>query len=265
MASFTKYEGKRGTTYKATVRLRGYPTQTETFKRLTDAKKWATDIESDMSNGRHFPTNEARKRTLTELIDRYIRDELRKKPRSEAKQKSQLEWWKKQIGGRTLIQVTPALLAECRDKLINEPYVTIRKEKQKDGSCKEVKTERKRLPPTANRYIAALSHVFTVAVKEWRWLERNPFGNVRRNKESEGIVRFLSDDERDRLLKACKESRNKLLYTIVLLDISSGGRYSEIMKLTWEDVSFELRRIILRDTKNGETRAVPLSVQDMKL
>jgi integrase len=242
MASITKYEGKKGITYKVTIRMKGYPTQTETFKRQTDAKRWAADTESAISQGKHFKTIEAKKHTMEELINRYIKTELPKKPKTAAGQKPQLEWWKKEIGCRTLADISPPLLVECKEKLLQE--------KTYKGTY--------RSGATANRYMAALSHVFTMACKEWGWIEVNPLTKVSREKESKGRVRFLSDDERTGLLEACKGSRNKQLYLVVMLALSTGARRNEILELTWEDVSFDQRRIILRDTKNGETRAVPL-------
>jgi integrase len=242
MASITKREGKKGVTYKVTIRMKGYPTQTESFKKLTDAKRWATDTESAISQGKHFKTIEAKKHTLSELIDRYIKTELTKKPKSEVKQKAQLEWWKQQIGYKTLLDITTPVLVECKELLLRG--TTYR------GTI--------RSGATANRYMAALSHVFTKASTEWGWMEINPLSKVSREKETQGRVRFLSDDERKRLFEACKISRNQQLYLIVMLAVSTGARQGEIMGLTWDDVSFEQRRIILRDTKNGETRAVPL-------
>jgi len=242
MASITKREGKKGTTYKVTIRMKGYPTQTETFKRMTDAKRWAADTESAISQGKHFKTIESKKHTLTELIDRYIKVELPKKPKSEEKQKAQLEWWKQQIGHKTLQDLTTPTLVECKELLLQG--MTYR------GTI--------RSGATANRYMAALSHVFTKASTEWGWMEINPLSKVSREKESQGRVRFLSDDERGRLLEACKSSRNHQLYLIVMLALSTGARQGEVMGLGWDDVSFDQRRLILRDTKNGETRAVPL-------
>lgn len=73
-----------------------------------------------------------------------------------------------------------------------------------------------------------------------------------------GRTRFLDDDERVRILKECQSSMNPYLYTIVILAISTGMRRAEILNLTWQDIDFERERIILRETKNGEVRVLPL-------
>jgi len=153
----------------------------------------------------------------------------------------------------TLADVSPALISEARDKL---------------GESKA--------PATVVRYLSALSHAFTVAVNEWGWLEDNPLRKVRKPKEPRGRVRFLSDDEvladgtivegeRTRILKACRESTNKQLYTIVVLALSTGMRQGEIMNLRWPDIDLKQSRLILHDTKNGERRVVPLFGHSLKL
>ncbi len=243
MASITKYNGVKGVTYKATIRMIGYPTQSVTFKRKTDAVKWAKETETAIYNGKHFETIKAKKHTASELIDKYIEEVLPKKKANTAEgQKPQLEWWKNEIGKHTLANVTPELIDECKKKLLQQKTY---KGTTMAGS-------------TVNRYLAALSHVFTKAVKTWRWIDKTPFAQVEKESEPNGRVRFLSDDERDRLLDACKASHNKHLYLVVLLAISTGARKNEIIGLKWENVSFDLQRIILVDTKNGDTRAVPL-------
>ena len=78
-------------------------------------------------------------------------------------------------------------------------------------------------------------------------------------KEPRGRVRFLSDDERERLLDACRESDNPLLYTIVVLALSTGARKMEIMNLRWGDVDFQRKMIVIHDTKNGDRRSLPLT------
>ena len=57
MATIKERTAKDGTPrYTVEVRLKGYPPQTATFKRKTDANKWIQDIESAIRDGRHFKT-----------------------------------------------------------------------------------------------------------------------------------------------------------------------------------------------------------------
>jgi len=109
MATISKRTSKNGTaSYRVEVRLKGIPRQTATFARLTDAKKWAQQTESAIREGRHFKTVEAKRHTFAEMVDRYVREVLPRKPKSQAKQTQQLTWWKEQIGAYTLADYTPA-------------------------------------------------------------------------------------------------------------------------------------------------------------
>jgi len=108
----------RGRGYRARVRIKGFPPQSAAFQRLTDARRWAQQTEAAIREGRHFKTSEAKRHSVEELVDRYVRDVIpQKKYNSRGTQKAQLEWWKKQIGAHLLSSVTPAILAECRDRL----------------------------------------------------------------------------------------------------------------------------------------------------
>jgi integrase len=229
--------------YRVKIRLKGQPVQTSTHERYADAVRWAQEIESAIREGRHFKTVESKKHTLGELIDRYIRDVLPHKKKSEKKQTAQLLWWKEQLGRYLLSDVSPAIIVEKRDELARG--ITYR--------------ATQRSPATVVRYLSALSHAFTIAVREWGWLEDSPMRKVSKPRESRGRVRFLDDSERERLLQACKESTNPHLYPVVMIAISTGMRYSEIMNLTWDDVDLNQKRIILHETKNGERRSVPFA------
>ncbi|WP_295586878.1 site-specific integrase [uncultured Lamprocystis sp.] len=255
MATLTKRTDSTGApSYRVEVRLKGYPAQRATFERKTDARKWASATETAIREGRHFGTVEAKRHTLADLIDRYTRDVLpTKKAKTQGPQATQLAWWKDQIGARTLADVTPALIAEYRDTLSREPVPSMAKDQAKAGP------ERTRSPATVNRYLAALSHCFTVAVKEWGWIEFNPLLKVTKPKEPRGRVRFLSDDERERFLTACRGSSNKDLYPAVILALSTGARQQEIMSLRWPQVDLARRVATLHETKNGEIRVLPLA------
>jgi integrase len=137
-----------------------------------------------------------------------------------------------QLGPYRLIDCTPARVAEYRDKLAATPI---------DPRGKTTKPDRLRSPATINRYLAALSHVFTVAVKEYGW---NHVLKVARKKEAAGRTRFPSDSELVRLLIACRQSVNGHLYDVVLLSLATGGRTMEVHGLRWMDVDLDAGTIV---------------------
>ena len=110
MANIEKRVTEAGdTSYRVKIRLKGYPVQTAPFKRLTDARKWAQDTESAIREGRHFKTAEARKHSLTDLLNRNYAEILVNYSEKEQKErKSKLEWWNSKIGSHLLADITPA-------------------------------------------------------------------------------------------------------------------------------------------------------------
>ena len=245
MGTVRKRQTKDGTiSYHSQVRLRGYPPQTATFARKTDAALWVQQTEAAIREGRHFKTSEAKRHTVSELIDRYRREVLSGKPeRKRRDQERHLDWWAAQIGTHRLSDLSPALIAEHREKL--RSGMTVRK--------------RRRAPGTVNRYLTSLSHALTVAVREWGWVADNPVRKVAKLKEPRGRVRFLSDEERDRLLTACSDSADPQLYPLVVLALSTGARRGELLGLRWPDVDLRRGVAVLHETKNDERRALPLA------
>lgn len=238
-----KKNGKK--TYTALIRVKGYPPMSATFERITDAKAWASQYESRMKRGKHIKDAEARKHTLAELIDRYIEFELPQRKSDQEKFKMQLLWWKGKIGAYLLSDITPSLLSHYKEILGTEDSP-----KPKNG-----KTTRS--DATINRYMACLSIVLTKAVKEWEWMEENPMFKVTKKKEPKGRIRFLTDDERKNLLIECRKSSYEL-YLLTLIAVSVGARYSEILKLKWQNIDFKGKMFHFMDTKNGENRGVPI-------
>lgn len=221
--------------YRVKVRLKGYPAQSATFARLTDAKKWAAATESAIREGRHFKTAEAKKHSFNDLATRYYSEILPHYNEKEQKErKSRLEFWRQGIGHCLLADITPAAINEHKSRMTQSAA-------------------------TVDKYLKNLSHAFTVAVNDWGWVEDNPVKKVKSPKLPRGRVRFLDDNERERLLTACKESSNPWLYPCVILALSSGMRQGELMGLRWPDVDLKAGAIILHETKNGERRRVPLS------
>lgn len=44
MATIPKREGKKDPCYRVMVRIKGFPIQVKTFKRLTEAKQWVQGV-----------------------------------------------------------------------------------------------------------------------------------------------------------------------------------------------------------------------------
>jgi integrase len=113
-------------------------------------------------------------------------------------------------------------------------------------------------PGTVRQHLDSLSAVLTVAVEDLGWLTAHPLKKVRKPPASPKRVRFLSDDERTRLLKACLGSQNPYLYVVVLLAMATGCRKGELFGLRWKDIDLERGYLRLAQTKNGERRAVAI-------
>jgi integrase len=239
MATIRRRDGKRGTTYDVQIRIRPYPFVTASFRKLTDAKRWAEKTEMEMREGRYGIISDSKKKTLSDAIDRYRKYVLPTVAKS--RRDHIIDWWEKTLGRRPLCEITPALITEIRDKLLHGEI---------DGKSRAV--------ATIVKYLITLSHILSMCVNEWQWLESNPVTKVSKPSLPKGRTRFLDDEERVKLLQMCQQSKNPYLYIIVVLAISTGMRRSEILNLTWADIDFERGRIVLRETKNGEIRVVPL-------
>jgi integrase len=233
MASIQKRPGPR---YRVQVRLKGRY-RSATFPTRAQARRWAAQTEHALYEQVHFPVTEASRHTLRELLARYEREVLpHKRPGTQRHQAQQLAWWTQQLGHLRLDQVTPARLTACRERLAET-----------------------RAPATVNRYLAVLSHAFSVAVQEWGWLEASSLRRVRRLREPQGRVRWLDDAERQCLLDACAQSPNRLLLPVVVLALATGARKQELLGLTWREVDLRRERVLLLVTKTGERRSVPLT------
>jgi len=60
------------------------------------------NTEAAMREGRHFKTAEAKRHTLGDLVDRYIKDVLPLKPKNASNDKQHLLWWKTKLGAFAL-------------------------------------------------------------------------------------------------------------------------------------------------------------------
>ena len=229
-----------GVSFRARVKYRGR-ILSSTHRDRAKAERWAAEKGAEIRDDVHFAGTASRRRAMGDLIERYIKHVLPQK-RDASNQKRQLLWWKQRLGSMQVGSITRATITECRDELQAPPS---------GGS-------RARGPATTVRYLAALSHLYSVAINDWEWAETNPVKGISKPKEPRGRDRCLSDDERGRLLAQCLASKSTDLYAFVILALCTGMRRGEIASLTWGDVDLSRGFSTLRHTKNGTSRGVPV-------
>jgi hypothetical protein len=104
------------------VRRQNGPFLTKSFKKKSDAEEWARGIEHKLDVGDHVPNVEARKYTLADAIDRYLKVVLPRARRNKnaREQTRLLNWWREQLGSRPLLSLTSAVIAKTRDELASK-------------------------------------------------------------------------------------------------------------------------------------------------
>lgn len=243
MASITKRKNKDGSSHwRAIIRLKGHPTVCNHFDRKQEAEDWASDTERQIKLGKYKFAQQKEQHTFTQLLERYINDGSLEHIRSREDVLHHLIYWKERLGSYALVYLTPDLIGKERQRLAETP--TPRKQK--------------RSPATVNRYMSSLSALFSFAVK-LRWIDENPCFNLTKLKENPGRDRILSDDEIERLLASCLESKSTYLYPFVLMSLTTGARQGEILGLEWRHVDFENKLAYLKETKNGRPRSISLA------
>lgn len=116
-----------------------------------------------------------------------------------------------------------------------------------------------RAASTVNHYLNALSQLYQIAINEWGLKLSNPIAGIKRMSEPQGRMKRLSIGAETTLLTCCHELKLDYLSSIVVIALETGMRCGEILSMRWEDVDFNNRRVLLRHTKNGDSRQVPLT------
>jgi len=107
---------------------------------------------------------------------------------------------------------------------------------------------------TVNIELACLRNLFNKALT-WGDAASNPVRGVRLFPEPPGRLRYLSEDEIERLLNACSDH----FHPLVLVALHTGMRRGEILNLRWQDINFDVGLVHVGDSKNRCSRDIPMS------
>jgi integrase len=194
--------------------------------------------------------------TIGELIDLYMAGyEGRDTTRAQ-----RLAWWRGKLGTITLADISDDHVHAAIEQMKSEPA---RYYAGRDAYGKPIYRAKKRQlsGATINRILNAFAGVCTWAIKRRiapkGWI--HPCRGIERHPEGQGRTRFLSEDERTRLLAACRGARWPKMYALVLLGLTTGARKGELLGLRWQDVDFAQALLHIPTTKNGDPKALPLT------
>lgn len=114
---------------------------------------------------------------------------------------------------------------------------------------------------TVNRKLTVIKSAFSWA-KRHKLIINNELSSLESLTEDDSkvSVRYLSSDERERLIVALK-GNTKGMYTIVMLAMHTGLRRNAIFSLKWEDVNLEERniRLLAISAKSRKISYIPIN------
>ena len=235
----------------AKVRKRGNSYQIDyydpTGKRIRKSFEKKKDAEAELgkrvsliAEGRYLDVKRDYKTTLKELYEKY--EENYKHQASFCNMKKYcLENYVEHFG-------EDALLANIR-------YVDL--ETYRNNLMRKLTWHgKKRADASVNRELATIRHFHAKSV-EWEMAESNPFekGKSLLLKLDNQRIRYLEQDEIDRLMVECKPKKH--LYRIVICAINTGMRKGEILNLKWRQIRNGF--IYLEKTKTKNKREIPVN------
>jgi integrase len=234
MASFRQH----GNGWQGRIRRQGYPDITKTFETKADAEKWARALESEIDKGLFASINEAQRNTLGDLIARYLA-EVTPTMKGASEDTIRLKAiMRKPISRWSMANLSAARIAAYRDERLQEVSAG-----------------------TVIRELAYLSAIINHARREWGINVLNPVQMVRKPQSPQARSRVLTDEEVSKLLMALEPTGRRSHWTklAVQLALATAMRRGELLSLRWEHIDLQGRTAFLPDTKNGDSRTVPLS------
>jgi len=236
MASIKK-SGKRWRVQIQLTTVSGEVRESKSFETKGEASDWAYSREKAIKHA-----HSGKGKTLGDLFDRYSKDVSEHK-KGRRWERVRLSSMSKLIGHIPLEELSSSDIAQWRDVRLKDV-----------------------MGASVRREFALLSAAIETARKEWQWIASNPVADVKKPKDSRPRDRRFTDEEIAALTKAMNMGANSVsgkASLVFLFAIETAMRCGEICALRKEDVTG--RVAFVSDSKNGETRSVPLSTKALEL
>jgi integrase len=234
--------------WQGIIRKKGYSQLSRTFSTKRDCERWATDTEAKMNRGLFNDVSESEALTLRDGLKRYLLEVTPNKKGAESEEYKINAILREGFVQKTFATFRLSDAAKYRDELV------------KVGLSAS----------TIRKNLSLLSHLYETANREWGVSCINPIKTISKPKVSNSRKRRLSALEHKYLIASLANTgagvrQNSVVLDVVLFAIETAMRQSEILALNWADIDFDERSALLNDTKNGESREVPLSSIAIKI
>ena len=221
--------------YRVIFTKSGKALKTKTFRRKSDARTWGSRAVLN------YQENEAKGIVPCTVSFGQLADEYMHWWTGKDHDRVRLVlWWEKQLGSALLSEITPEVIRE------------------------HLKPKKSKAPATYNKHLAVISAVLDFATIQQeddditeQYIKKNPCKEVRSLKVNNKRVRYLSDEEKPRLIQAARDIGGKF-YLKVLMALTTGMRKGELDVLRWNDIDFDRGLAMLHETKNGSVRYTPI-------
>lgn len=224
--------------WQAKVRIKGR-SLSKTFSTKTQAKEWATNQESEVNRGLWQNTKAAESTLFSTVIDSYVERAL-PSLKGAKKDKSLCDRIKAETATWCLTDLTTKTLSNYRDRL---------------GKSLASATVVKRLN-MINRLMKFAQVDLGIFLPQGL-----PVQQIKKPKVNNQRDRRLHAGELELLLP--KSSR--YLRPVIKFALATAMRRDELAKLQWRDINLKDRYALLIDTKNSESRKVPLTDEALKV
>lgn len=136
-------------------------------------------------------------------------------------------------------RLSPYFKKQRPDKITDFSIAHYGKRRSEEGASKA----------TVNRELSTLSHFLNRAL-EWGWIKTKP--RIDKSAEPRKQITVLADNEKAALMTAALEDQDPLTWLFVAIALGTGMRHSEVLRVRWDEIEFDLRRIYIGRAKAGQ-------------
>lgn len=203
----------------------------------SEALEFEAEVKNDISLIHRGKKDQSEIITLKEMLDEFLEySEINNSNQQYIQNKHKVKVYKKFLGAETKISdITPADIEKLKQYLLKSGL--------KNSSV--------------NRYYSSLSKAFNLIIINKKLTMLNPCKSVSKLKEDNQILRYLTESEEARLMKALPE----YLKPIVVCALTTGLRLSNILNLKWDTINLEMGflEVLKQENKGHKKIQIPLS------